>query len=103
LTLAHAIAKALSGAEVLRQKATVPFTPNAEVALLIEQAKAIEHICAVARQHLKPAPSSDIAAAILAEMVPRFDDRMATAMRTPGQHMAEHGLREAVKAVRAKS
>ena len=65
----------------------MPFTPNAEVALLIEQAKAIEHVCAVARQHLKPAPSEDIARAILAEMLPRLDDRMA----------------EAVKAVRAKT
>ena len=43
--------------------------------------------CAVARQHLKPAPSEDIARAILAEMLPRLDDRMA----------------EAVKAVRAKT
>jgi hypothetical protein len=54
MTLAHAINKALAGAEVLRRKAAVRFAPHAEVALLIEQCKAIEHVCAVARQHLKP-------------------------------------------------
>jgi hypothetical protein len=65
MTLVHAIAKALAGAEILRQKATVPYTPNAEVALLIEQCKAIEHVCAVARQHLQPEPAGRIAEAML--------------------------------------
>jgi hypothetical protein len=65
MTLAQAIAKAQAGAEVLRQKATVPFTPNAETALLIEQCKSIEHVCAVARQHLAPESVEHIAQAML--------------------------------------
>jgi hypothetical protein len=64
MTLAHAINKALAGAEVLRQKSTSAIG-NAEVALLIEQCTAIEHVCEVARKHLKPAPPSEIAEAIL--------------------------------------
>ena len=124
MTLAHAIAKAQSGAESLRQKATVPFTPSAERALLVEQSAAIMHLTAVieaARDHLgsalaqsvssddqiimqhvrdaflllggrlewfsaqeryvKPAPSSEIAAAMLARdpMLTGLDEARADA------------------------
>ena len=103
MTLAHMIANAPGGAERLRQLASVPFTPHAERVALIEQAASFEGLAKFAATHLKPAPSNDIARAILAEMVPRFDDRMAEARRTSGEHAKEHGLRAAVKAVRAKS
>ena len=74
MTLDHAIAKALSGAAVLQQKATVPFTPSAEVALLIEQSKAIAHVCSVASQHLQPESAG----------------RIAEAMLMPAGHMRDH-------------
>jgi hypothetical protein len=76
-----------------------------ELAEIYEDSAAIEQLCKLVEENLlKPAPSEDIARAILAEMVPRLDDRLAKAMRTPGQHMAEHSLRAAVKATRrAKS
>jgi hypothetical protein len=78
--------------------------PSREIAEAYEETVAIEHLCKLVEENLlKPAPPQDIARAILAEMVPRFDDRLAKAMRTPGQHMAEHGLRAAVKAVRRES
>ena len=74
MTLARAIVKALSGAEILRQKATVPFMPTAEAALLIEQSKAIEHVCSVASQHLQPESAG----------------RIAEAMLMPAGHMRDH-------------
>lgn len=64
MTLAQAILKATAGAEILREKATVPFTPSAERALLIEQAAAIGILADIARQHLMPAPAADIAEAL---------------------------------------
>jgi hypothetical protein len=106
MTLAHMIANAPGGAERLRQLASVPFTPHAERVALIEQAASFEGLAKFAAGYLKPAPSEDIARAMLIEIVPLFDSRMAKmakALRTPGQHMKEHGLRAAVKAVRAKS
>ena len=103
MTLAHMLANAPGGAERLRQLASVPFTPHAERVALIEQAASFEGLAKFAAGYLKPAPSEDIARAILSEMVPRFDKQLAKAMRTPGQHMKEHGLRAAVRAVRAKS
>ena len=96
MTLAHMIANAPCGAERLRQLASVPFTPHAERVALIEQAASFEGLAKFAAgRHLR---------AILTEIVPRFDNQLAKAMRTPGQHAKEHGLRAAVKAVRrAKS
>lgn len=55
-TLAQAILKATAGAEILREKATVPFTPSAERALLVEQAAAIGILADIARQHLTSNP-----------------------------------------------
>ena len=103
MTLAHMIANAPGGAERLRQLASVPFTPHAERVALIEQAASFEGLAKFAAGYLKPAPSEDIARAILTEMVPRFDNQLAKALRTPGQRAKEHGLRAAVRAVRAKS
>jgi hypothetical protein len=81
--------------------------PSREIAEAYEETVAIEHLCKLVETNLlKPAPSEDIARAMLIEIVPLFDSRMAKmakALRTPGQHTQEHGLRAAVRAVRAKS
>ena len=102
MTLAHMIANAPEGAARLKALVYAPTTAPSERAKLLEQAASFEGLAKFAAAYLKPAPSEDISRAILAEMVPRFDDRMAEAMRTTGQHMKEHGLRAAAKAVRAK-
>ena len=81
MTIAHMIANAPGGAERLRQLASVPFTPHAERVALIEQAASFEGLAKFAAGYLKPAPSEDIARAILTEMVPRLDDQMAEAVR----------------------
>ena len=58
MTLARSIINATNrAAQILR---------DARTHVDIEDAASIEHVCAVARQHLKPAPSSKIAARMLA-------------------------------------
>jgi hypothetical protein len=97
MTILHAIAKARAGAQRIR-RLTIPST---ELANALEEVVAIEHMCKLVEKNLlKPAPSSDIAKAIFFKAEGR---RLVVAMRTPGQHMKEHGLRADVKAVRAKS
>ena len=100
MTLAHMIANAPGGAERLRQLAGVPFTPHDERVALIEQAASFEGLAKFAAARLKPASSEDIALGMLHQAGLGM---LVKAMRTPGQHAAEHGLRAAVKAVRAKS
>jgi hypothetical protein len=63
MTLAHAIAHAPDIARDLRRQAS-----NARrdyIALRIEQARAVEIMADVCRTHLAPAPSGDIAEAML--------------------------------------
>ena len=101
MTLAHMIANAPDGAARLRALAYAPTTAPSERAKLLEQAASFEGLAKFAAAYLKPAPSEDIAKAIFFKAEGR---RLVVALRTPGQHMKEHGLRAAVKAVRgAKS
>ena len=78
MTIVQALAHARRGANRIRMSTV----PSREIAEAYEETVAIEHLCKLVEMNLlKPAPSEDIARAILAEMVPRLDDRMAEAVR----------------------
>jgi hypothetical protein len=65
MTLAHAIAKSLDTAELCKAISSRSDAYPEERILFMERAVAIEHVCAVARQHLAPEPPSHIAQAML--------------------------------------
>lgn len=57
MTLTQAINKAADAAALLRRAAIAPDVrkdETATIAMFLEHSKAIEHVCAVARQHLRP-------------------------------------------------
>ena len=64
MTLAHAIAKAPTIARDLRREAT-KYTRRRNMATLLKQARAVEIMADECRLHLVPAPSGDIAEAML--------------------------------------
>jgi ABC-type phosphate/phosphonate transport system substrate-binding protein len=65
MTLAHAIAKSLDTAELCKTISARSDAYPEERILFIERAAAIEHLCAVARQHLAPESVEQIAQAML--------------------------------------
>ena len=80
--------------------------PSREIADAYEETVAIEHLCKLVEKNLlKPARCRDIAHAMICRDIEDgyANQVMQEALRTPGQHMKERGLRAAVKAVRAKS
>jgi hypothetical protein len=70
MTLAHAVAKAPAIARDLRREAT-KYTRRRNMALLLEQARAVEIMADVCRLHLAPATASDIAEAMVDKFFPK--------------------------------
>jgi hypothetical protein len=87
----------------IRAQETVDATSPAEVLRRLEreQADYLSYVAGTTDRGTYRALLDAVARATT--WAPILDDRMAEARRTPGQHAKEHGLRAAVKAVRAKS